>query len=97
MSLLQRDLDIADLMIKTMQTDVIARLMSGNDVQCFTTEQYETARDQWIANAFRGGDVRGLPKAPLEYARQQLRECRQVVEVTPDVWKLATLEVMAGT
>lgn len=89
-------LDVADLLITTMERDVIARLMSGNDAQCFTTEQYETVRDQWIADAFRGGDASGLPKVPLEYARSQLRKCRRVVEVKPDVWTLAELSPPAG-
>jgi len=76
----------------TMESEVVHSLISGNDTQCFTTKQYETARDEWIAKIV--GKTReqiGIPNAPLEYARRQLAAFPTVVQVSPDVWTLKTL------
>lgn len=74
-------------MIGTMEHDVISRLMSGNDTQCFTTEQYETYRDEWItAVAGATREELGLKRSSLESVRNQLIQSEMVVEVGDNLW-----------
>lgn len=76
-----------DLVKYTMEAIVIRRLMSGNDAQCFTTEQYQDARDEWIADMCgKTRDQLLMPKSPIEYARRQLAAFPLVVQVSTDVW-----------
>lgn len=86
------DEQLGQLIASTMEADVVRRLMAGNDAQCFTTEQYQTMRDEWIAEMCGSTrDSLGMPEAPIEYARNQLRGFPPVVEVSPDVWTLRSL------
>lgn len=84
--------DVERLLYLTMEGDVIRSLMVGNDVQCFTTEQFDDARDAWIARQCGATrDELGIGKAPLDCARNQLRSSGLVAEVKPDVWTLKSL------
>ena len=81
------DIDVEHLLYHTMEAEVIRSLLSGNDTQCFTTSQYEEARDAWIAKV--AGATRqglGLDKPPSEFARKQLLASSLVREVSLDVW-----------
>lgn len=60
------------LLYLTMEGEVIRSLLSGNDTQCFTTEQFEDAKDAWIAGVT--GSTReqmGLGRPPREIARDR--------------------------
>ncbi len=80
---------VEEMLFKSMEGECIRLLLAGNDTQCFTTQQYVDARDQWIAKIT--GSTRaelGLDDPPIEFARTQLRAITLVEEVRPDVWKL---------
>ena len=92
--------DFMDKIKLTMEWDVIQGLMSGNDTQCFSLEQYVEARDKWIT------DVCGMTREGLgiteseqdrywllEYARRQLAACPFVLEVKPGVYTFLESEV----
>lgn len=75
----------------TMEAEVIRSLLSGNDTQCFSTQQYAERRDAWIATNCTGGATRadvGLPPCEPESVRRQIIGSGFVVEVAPDVWML---------
>ena len=81
--------EVERLLYLTMEGEVIKSLMGGNDAQCFTTEQFADARDEWCAKMT--GSTReelGIEKAPLDCSRGQLRSCALVTEVQQDVWTL---------
>jgi hypothetical protein len=93
---MQSDFTITEVLerARTMEGEVIHRLMSGNDAQCFTTEQYGEAVDAWIAETMCNGYTRqmcGIPDPPIERRRSQLIGCGIVSEVGPDVWTLKEL------
>lgn len=82
--------DIEHMLFRTMEGEVIRSLLSGNDTQCFTTEQYGNARDNWIAGMVgKTRDELLVPSPPSELTRKQLRGSGLVVEVKPDIWVLS--------
>ncbi len=91
------DLRIARMLWESFHREILRRLMSGNDAQCFTTRQYEDARDEWIAKLC--GATRqslGLDRPPREVAKSQLRASTLVVEVSHDVWTTKALAEIGG-
>lgn len=81
--------DVESMLYRTMEGECIRCLMSGNDTQCFTTQQYYNMRDVVIARMV--GATReecGCPAPPLESARRQLAASGLVTEVSTDVWTL---------
>jgi len=80
------------LLALTVEGDAIRRLLSGNDSQCFTTEQYGEAIDAAIA-VFAGAtrEELGLAKPAAEVRRRQLLAFSPITEVSPDVWTLKSL------
>jgi hypothetical protein len=73
-----------------MEGEVIRRLLSGNDTQCFSTAQYADAVDQYIAEQVgRTRESLGMGDVPTEVRRMQLLSIGLVREVAPDVWTLA--------
>jgi len=79
--------DVERMLFLSMEAEVIRSLMSGNDTQCFTTTQYEQARDNWIAKICGAiSEQVELDVPPSELARKQLIASGLVEEVGTDVW-----------
>jgi hypothetical protein len=82
------------LLFRTMEGEVVKRLLSGNDAQCFTTAQYVEAREKWVAEvigvAMRREELPD-PAYLLHCARNQLKAFGLVVQVKTDVWALRSL------
>ena len=89
-------IDVERILYKTMEGETIRRLMAGNDAQCFTTQQYAEERDRVLEQMLGCRRPPGVPAAPIESAKRQLRACSLVVEVSPDVWTLKQLAEAAA-
>lgn len=75
---------------RTMEGECIRSLLSGNDTQCFTTEQFEAAKERWLTQHIgRTREELGVYTPPRSVARKQLLAIGLVVEVKPDVWTFA--------
>lgn len=92
---MSKPLDVERLLFLSMEAEVISSLLSGNDTQCFNTEQYVNARDKWIANICNGCSRESLGidiqsendrHWHFEAARKQLRASTLVVEIESDIW-----------
>lgn len=68
-----------DAIFRIFNRGVVRLLLSGNDVGCFTTEQFARKADErWPSKL--------LPPLGLERARQHLLDLPELREVKPDVW-----------
>jgi hypothetical protein len=87
------DEQIETILFRTMEGEVVSRLMSGNDAQCFTTAQYVEARDKWIEEVSGATRPENLSDSAhlLHTARSQLKAIGLVVQVDTDVWTLRSL------
>ena len=83
--------DIEKLLFSTIEGEAIKLLLSGNDTQCFTTDQYDDAMET-VCSRLAGANSKslGMGRVPLDIRRRQLTACLLVDEVTADVWCLAT-------
>lgn len=85
------------------QRSAVRRLLSRNDVQCFTTERYvgqyveDSGGDDFVRELLASVDG-GPPRPSGEtLARYHLRTCGLVREVKPDVWAPKTVAGEVGT
>lgn len=64
---------------------IISQLLAGNDMRCFTTEQYTARMFDKTMESGPKPEYKGVgPYLPL--GRKQLLEERGLQEVAPDIW-----------
>ena len=73
-----------------MEGEAIKPLLAGNDIGCFTTEQYTASRER-LLERWTGGPRPAGCAIDLKMTRAQLSALAPVVvEVRPDVWALGS-------
>ena len=83
-------MDLDKYLRYSMEAEVIKSLLAGNDTYCFSTQQYEEARENWIARQV-GCTRQELDIDPPSQTmtRTQLIVTEMVDEVSDDVWVLS--------
>lgn len=66
---------------RKLKREVVAKLLQGNNTQCFTTEQYLQKYIEHVQDGDKG-------VMDLKLARQHLMSGTNIREVKPDVWTL---------